>query len=749
MSVFKQVFSALGLLVGSTLSYADVIHIDGKLDEPAWQSATDFTTFYQVVPATHEANENKVNAKVLASEEGVYIGIVNFQPIGQRKKQFNLQDGFMQGEFNRVYLDFSGDGSGAYLFATTLGGGKQDAVVTPQRTTDTDWDGDWESAFYEHSEYWSNEIFVPWDSVSFSTKLDAKGDAIIGVGIQLYDLKSNNIFSNQKQTIGNSDFFLNMPKIEVSIPQQSQLNFVPYVSYQHHFEPRQDKTHESDVGFDLFYKPTHHQTLSFAVNPDFAQVDSDDVDVNYSAVETLRTDKRPFFTQDLSVFSISALQDTNLIHTRRIGAGSDDKRTLITPIDAAVRFIHQGKRAQWGAFAVKENSLDSGAGKDFYAGRFSYREANWQSGILATYVERPFLNRKAKSLAWDSQYQDDRWSIQSAVLMSQIDNLTSQTGNGLSINAGYQFTPNTQLEGQFLRLNRHFDNRDMGYMKRNDWQYSKLSYNHAVNVGNDWLTRIKHTLDISYEANSEGLKLPARQGYRAQLMLNNGSQWTFHLDTVRSGWQDNIGANSAPFVQPSALETRVLYQSPFTGEFSWAASLELDQEGLSGDAIQLALDMTWMPHANWNIKFNNYFREGDGWLVATQQNQLSEYDRTLFINTLEASALIADNLEFSGTLQWSVLEARTKGVYDIENTGLRKNTGLDTSFEDTRLMSQFKLRYRMGAYSDIYLVYRRGGAHQERLEENRVGQQSWLESAKANWTDPIENSVIFKVRYLF
>ncbi|KZN65331.1 DUF5916 domain-containing protein [Pseudoalteromonas luteoviolacea] len=749
MSGIKRGTFALGLVFGAPLSYAEGVQVDGKLDELAWQSAVDFSTFFQVVPATHSVHKSTVTAKVLATEEGIYIGIINYQPENLRKKQFNLQDGFMQGEFNRIYLDFSGDGSSAYLFATTLGGGKQDAVVTPQRTTDMDWDGDWESAFDEQPEYWSNEVFVPWHSVSFSPKVNANGFATIGVGIQLYDLKSNNIFANQKQTISNSDFFLNMPKIEVSVPQQSQLNFVPYMSYQRHFEPRQNKSHEADVGFDLFYKPAHHQTLSLAVNPDFAQVDSDDVDVNYSAVETLRTDKRPFFTQDISVFSIGALQDTKLIHTRRIGAGSDDKSEVITPIDGAVRFVHQGKSAQWGAFAVKENSLDSGAGKDFYAGRFSYRSAKWQSGVLATHVERPWFNRSAQSLAWDSQYQDDTWSIQSALLLSQVDQETRQSGNGLSLNVGYQFTPNTQLEGQFLRLNDGFENRDMGYMKRNDWQYSKLSYSHAINVGNDWLTRIKHTLDLSYEANSHGLKLPARQGYKAQLMLNNGAQWSVHLDQVRSGWQDNIGAKSAPFFQPSAFETRVLYQSPYTGEFSWAASVELDQEGLSGDALQLALDMTWMPHANWNIKFNNYYRDGDGWLVASQRNQLSEYDRTIFINTIEASALIAEDLEFSSTLQWSVLEAKSKDVYDILADGLQRQANTDTSFEDTRLMSQFKLRYRMGAYSDVYLVYRRGGAQLDMLDKVQVGDKSWLESVKDNWIRPIENSVIFKVRYLF
>ncbi|MDK1287512.1 DUF5916 domain-containing protein [Pseudoalteromonas umbrosa] len=743
--------SVLAMVIGSIIpvSYANSLIIDGKLDDQAWQSAQKIETFFQVVPATHKVFNDKLNAQVFADQSGIYIGITNFQPEHSRQKQFNLQDGFMQADFNRVYIDFSGDGSSAYLFAITLGGGIQDAVVTSQRTTDHDWDGDWQSAYHEYVTHWSSEIFIPWHSVSFSPKLNEQGLATIGLGVQLYELESNHIFANQQQTLSNSDFFINMPKLEVQVPVQSQLSFVPYITHQHHFTERQGKNRELDVGFDLLYKPAHNQTLSVAMNPDFAQVDSDDVDVNYSAVETLRTDKRPFFTQDISVFNVDALQDTKLIHTRRIGASSDDGSEMITPIDGAVRFVHQGMHNQWGGFAVRENSLDNAVGKHFYAGRYSYRAANWRTGVLATHVERPWLNRDAHSAAWDSQYQSETWSVQSAFLLSQIDGEEKNTGNGASLDLGYQFSPNTSASGKYLRLNRHFNNRDMGYMKRNDWQYMNLNFSHAVNINNNWLTRVKHVYDVSYEANTDGLKLPSKQVYRAELMMSNGAQWTMQLDHTDKGWQDNIGADSIAFELPEAVETRVLYVSPYIGSFSWAASIELDQEGLSGHAQQYALDMTWMPHENWNIKFNNFYRNGDGWLVANKRNQITEYDRRYFVNTIEVSSLLADNLELSTNVQWSVLEAASKEIFQVTEQGLVQRNNLDTSFVDKGLMSQFKLRYRLGAYSDIYLVYRRGGRDIVSLQRDNAGEQGWLDGVEQNWTRPDEDSAIFKMRYLF
>ncbi|MCO7186804.1 MULTISPECIES: DUF5916 domain-containing protein [unclassified Pseudoalteromonas] len=731
--------------------YNTEVNLDGRLDEQQWQSAQQFKQFYQVVPATLTTHSDKLHAKAFSNAAGVYIGIVNFQGRASRQKQFNIQDAFMQAEFNRIVVDFAGDGSGAYEFAVTLGGGTQDAVLTPQLTKDGDWDGDWQSATFEADDYWSTEVFIPWHTVSFYNPAQGTESALgdIGVSIQLYDLGKNYIYSNQKQTTSNSDFYLGMPKLKSAIPNHSQLSFVPYFSHQQHFAEQAKNNSQSDVGFDLFYKPSHHQKLSVAVNPDFGQVDSDEVDINYSAVETLRSDKRPFFTQDIAVFSVQSLQDTKLIHTRRIGAGSDDGREFITPIDLATRFVHQGETMQVGAFAVKEDDLDSNAGKHFYAARAKYRQKYWQTGVLATHTERPWLDRQATTMAWDSQYQSATWSFQGALLASEVEQQQKQTGNGASLQLGYQFSPNTNLEGRYLKLNKSFDNSDLGYAQRNNWQYSEAKFSHAINTQSEWLARIKHSLTLSYEADNQGLKLPARQAYLSQWLLASGGQIDLHLDRVSGGWQDNLGRQSQAFEVPGNWETRVMYVSPYIGKFSWAASFEYDQEGFDGRAQQYAIDMTWLPHPNWTLKFNNFYRTGDGWLVASDTDQVTQYQRDFFVNKIQVSGLITDKLEFSSTLEWAVLEARSDDVYSIQAHHRHRLNNVDTSFEDRRLSSQFKLRYRMGALSDVFLVYRRGGAVGESVPGSQIGSEPWLERAKQLWQSPSQDSVLLKVRYKF
>ena len=203
-----------------------------------------------------------------------------------------MQDAFIQADANTVVIDFAGDGSGAYLFSLGLGGGIKDAVLTPQLTTDFDWDGAWQYSIHEEESFWSSEIFIPWHTVSFRAKTDKQGYSKLGVSIQLLDLAKNHTYGSQPQTTSHSDFFINMPVIRAKTPAEQQFTFVPYITQQ------QDYIHDkssTDIGFDFSYKPNHHQKISLAVNPDFGQVDSDELVVNYSSVEALLTDKRPFF----------------------------------------------------------------------------------------------------------------------------------------------------------------------------------------------------------------------------------------------------------------------------------------------------------------------------------------------------------------------------------------------------------------------------------------------------------------------
>lgn len=728
------------------------ITIDGRFDEPQWQQAELFNTFYQVVPASRSAHQDKAQVRIFSNAEGIYVGITNFQAKGARQKQYNLQDAFMQADFNNIIVDFAGDGSAAYLFSMTLGGGIQDSAMTPQLTTDEDWDGIWQVAHQETDNYWTSEFFLPWSSVSFRHRVQADGQSKIGVSVQLYDLAKNHVYGTQAQSLAHSDFYLGMPKLVAEVPAQAHWQVLPYLTQQYDALKQQ---HNTEAGLDLIYQPAHHQQISLALNPDFGQVDSDELVLNYSNVETLYTDKRPFFTQDLSLFSTLSLNDSQMIHTRRIGAGSDDGSTFITPIDAAVRATHQGESINVGAFAVQEDSLASGAGKAFYAARTTWRNEHWQSGLLATRTERPGLQRKADTLTWDSQYQSSSWSFQSALAQSVIreqqgvDKGVASSENGMALFASgkYQFTPLFDVGFELQRLDDTFDNNDLGYMQRNNWREQALLGSYAISPDFAGLSRLKHKLRLSYQTDDNGLKLAAKQLYLLALLHNTGAQTELQLVYQTGGWQDNIGYNSEAFAQPATWSQRLMYISPYVGELTWAASIQLDEQGFDGLARQFGLDLTWLPHANWTLNFNNFYREGDGWLVGNRLNQFSSYDSELFASNFKIAGLLTDQLEFGLQLQWALLEARSQQIWQIRQRQVYANpTAADSSFNDQRLTAQFKLRYKIGAYSDLYLVYNRGGAL---YTPGQQPTEAWLPAVADLWQAPNQSLWTAKVRYAF
>ena len=50
-----------------------------------------------------------------------------------------------------------------------------------------------------------------------------------------------------------------------------------------------------DAGAEIFYNNGRGGEISATINPDFGQVESDNIVINFSPRETFYSDKRPFF----------------------------------------------------------------------------------------------------------------------------------------------------------------------------------------------------------------------------------------------------------------------------------------------------------------------------------------------------------------------------------------------------------------------------------------------------------------------
>ena len=76
------------------------------------------------------------------------------------------------------------------------------------------------------------------------------------------------------------------------------------------------------AGLDLKWHLAHDLTLDAAFNPDFAQVEADQVILNLTNFETFLPEKRPFFLEGIDAFSFPL----QVFYSRRIGARAAARR---------------------------------------------------------------------------------------------------------------------------------------------------------------------------------------------------------------------------------------------------------------------------------------------------------------------------------------------------------------------------------------------------------------------------------------
>ena len=96
----------------------------------------------------------------------------------------------------------------------------------------------------------------------------------------------------------------------------SEVDFFPYISVS---QEEVTGEQENKIGGEIFWAIDSEKRLDVTLNPDFGQVESDDVIVSFDALETFYEDKRPFFTENQDLFQIRG-RTSFLINTRRIGA---------------------------------------------------------------------------------------------------------------------------------------------------------------------------------------------------------------------------------------------------------------------------------------------------------------------------------------------------------------------------------------------------------------------------------------------
>jgi hypothetical protein len=306
------------------------LRIDGRLDEPAWTTATPVTSFTQREPVAGAPATERTEVRIIYDAASIYIGARLFDSSGHVSSRLGRRDSSLPGsDWFFVTLDSYHDHLTAYRFGVNPGGVRRDQKVSAESDDDdASWDPIWEASATRDDGGWTAELRIPLSQLRFRDQDEQTW------GIQLVrQIARNNeeiwfafVPKRERAVIGR---YGHLTGLRGLLP-RGRLELLPYaVSRARYNTPAQSEDvpfanpfrdgseQSTSLGLDLKYRLASNMTLDATVNPDFGQVEVDPAVVNLTAYETRFEERRPFFIEGSEIFGFSG---TELFYSRRIGA---------------------------------------------------------------------------------------------------------------------------------------------------------------------------------------------------------------------------------------------------------------------------------------------------------------------------------------------------------------------------------------------------------------------------------------------
>ncbi|MEO6967563.1 MAG: DUF5916 domain-containing protein [Rhodanobacteraceae bacterium] len=708
MLVLRLVFVSLALCASPAWA---AITIDGHIDPSEWSGAKHITDFRQTQPLTGKPAALPVEAWVLATPEGLAVAMRVSQPPNvsrtQQREQRDFQD---QVDRVNVMIDFNGDGRTGYDFAVASTGAADDEVITNQSKFNKDWDGIWKHAVSQDAQGWSVELLIPWYTAPMQKS--ANGKRMIGLYLDRVIAATGERAAWPVASYTKPRFLSDFEHVELPAYSQSLLAITPYASALYDNVSGRDGFTE---GADLLWKPNGQFQLTATLNPDFGQVESDDLVINFGATETFFSDKRPFFTENQGIFDFSLLDDNSqLVYTRRVG-GPADNGNGAGDITAAVKLNGSVGTTGYGVLAADERG---DAGRDFAAVRVVHDFGDQSLGMLLTHVDRPFLDRQATVLGIDHHWRPtQRLTIGTNLVGSDIDQSgTASRGMGATFLADYEMDDGWRQQW----LGMHFDDKlqvnDFGFLERNNFDYAHYELRKRVTslpadsryADHDWHFRID-----ALDNDDRHLTLRRELRINRNSDLRDGSNEFAQIDIDSAAYDDLITRGHNALHLPPKFDTHFEHNGPRHGDWAYKWQAELHSGGLAGNHL-LGYDAkftpTWFISDAFSVYAGLYYEHTPSWLVWQHDNLIGAFDQ----RTLELDSgfdwHIGERQELRLKLQAIGLDARVRHGYRVTANGdaVASSDPVD-SFGVRNLGLQIRYRYELAPLSYLYIVYGRGG----------------------------------------
>ncbi|MEJ1223926.1 DUF5916 domain-containing protein [Sediminicola sp. 1XM1-17] len=313
-----------------TVKYTtDKITIDGVLDYPAWDRAESIGEFQQYFPSDSIPALQQTEIKMLYDDTHLYVSIKSYTE-GDDYIIPSLRRDFRAGGNDNISLMFDtfSDGTNAFLFGTNPLGVQREALISGGGTRgggfNTSWDIKWKGESKIYDGYYISEMAIPLSSFKFK-----EGETKWRFNSYRFDMQTNETSTwakiPQNQLVFSLAFMGDMVFERPLGKSKTPLAIIPYVNTvaQKNYE-NDESFSDLKIGGDAKVAIGSGMNLDITLNPDFSNVEVDDVVTNLTRFEINLPEKRQFFIDNSDLFGdFGGQRDANPFFSRRIGIARD------------------------------------------------------------------------------------------------------------------------------------------------------------------------------------------------------------------------------------------------------------------------------------------------------------------------------------------------------------------------------------------------------------------------------------------
>lgn len=289
------------------------VKIDGVLDDPVWKDAVKIAVDNEIYPGNNIKPPVLTEGYLISDKEYIYVGIKAFDHDAKMlRANFSDRDQIWNDDTAGVAFDTFNSGNRAFYFSSNPMGIQGDSIFSNGgQYEDSAWDAIWDSEGKITGNGYVLEFKIPFNAIQFNGKNGEKEWGILF--FRSYPRNKRHMISSSPVDRDSQCWICLLHKVrgfKEATPGKN-LEFDPTLTGLHSETrddfpdgPMEKDRSKVDIGLSGKWGITSNMNLSFAINPDFSQIEADagqlDINTQYALYYN---EKRPFFLEGKDFFN--------------------------------------------------------------------------------------------------------------------------------------------------------------------------------------------------------------------------------------------------------------------------------------------------------------------------------------------------------------------------------------------------------------------------------------------------------------